>query len=598
MRIIRGTKTHGCEELRSKTLAVSLCLLLLSTTGAARADQYENDAGVMCTYEIDDNENLMQRVPAVFKFQSRISQAKLPVGDVVFETIYVNVKRGDELLCQESFNNVQVIESVLNLEIGRNMSCALDSVIAANPDLKFQICLGNQENCLKPISLSSVPYAIKSSFARSAQKAHYANEAVQCHYAHRMTADADLFTAQKIGYGYHDFHTPTPDQVANLIDLYGDSAMSVPYNYYSGGYIQWTQVDPSSSNLHICAQRVGSNGDPEPLKELVMHAVVTRTLGQMVIDGAATSVTRAEVRDKALTVTRSGIDIHGQADFFDDVTIGESSSHVCEINSILNAKGDVYIGEELGQGELDVYHDARFRGTVTLDKPLSGIAGDVECNACIEPGELVDWDEYDIDISGTAQNAVIAQDAQKAANVECSACIDPSDVSYGDYNIDISGNADNSLALDGQNSSYYRNADNINSGTLGTNRFSAYSDLTAELRLDNNNPNDLLKREQSDNRYFRVLHELHQNAGPGVTNFMNFSDPDHWINTVECMAIHYRYKYNDGNEDIIVYAYPESSSGGVSIQHGYFGSSMKAIKVQNYHNDTIELDLWCLGYGS
>jgi hypothetical protein len=55
--------------------------------------------------------------------------------------------------------------------------------------------------------------------------------------------------------------------------------------------------------------------------------------------------------------------------------------------------------------------------------------------------------------------------------------------------------------LDGQHGSYYQNAGNINTGTLNNARFSAYSDLSAEGRLDNNSTADLLTRSQADDRY-------------------------------------------------------------------------------------------------
>ena len=55
--------------------------------------------------------------------------------------------------------------------------------------------------------------------------------------------------------------------------------------------------------------------------------------------------------------------------------------------------------------------------------------------------------------------------------------------------------------LDGQHGSYYQNATNINAGTLSTNWYSAYSDLTAEGYLDNSAAGDLLTQSQSDARY-------------------------------------------------------------------------------------------------
>ncbi len=359
------------------TILTALCLVLLTGVGPAAADQCFDEAGYSCTYEIE--ELPLQPVPPFFKFQSRISQAKLPVGDVTFSTIYVNVKRGDAQLCSETFNNVMVRDSVLNLEIGRTMSCDLASKIAANDDLKFQVCIGNMENCLKPISLSSVPFAIKATYASLAQKAAKSNEAMQCHYAHRLTADRNLFTNKAIGKGYYDFHTPDTHQIDNLINLY-DSGISVPYlDYYDGGYIQWMQVDPTSTNLHICAQKDDSQHDPMPLDELYMHAQVSRTLGQLVVDGPGNpSQLRMPLEGKALTVTRSGMDVHGPTDLYDNVYVGIHAngaamprqmrideSHVLNDWGVANFYNDVFMGaqDEIDQDTCDINHHLNVDGT-------------------------------------------------------------------------------------------------------------------------------------------------------------------------------------------------------------------------------------------
>jgi len=61
-----------------------------ATASAIDLGDCENTAGYECEYHID--EKPIQKVPSFFKFQSRISQAKLPVGDAVFSNIIVNVK--------------------------------------------------------------------------------------------------------------------------------------------------------------------------------------------------------------------------------------------------------------------------------------------------------------------------------------------------------------------------------------------------------------------------------------------------------------------------------------------------------------------------
>lgn len=146
--------------------------------------------------------NDIQYAPGLFKLQARVSQAKIPVGDAVFDQITVNLVRpadpGGSPACTESIPNVRVRNSVLNLDIGRQMSgCELDQVIAQEQDLAFQICINSPENCLKPIPLGSTPYAIKANYSVVAQKAHAANESVQAHYAHRVTADTELFLGER-----------------------------------------------------------------------------------------------------------------------------------------------------------------------------------------------------------------------------------------------------------------------------------------------------------------------------------------------------------------------------------------------------------------
>src|SRR5690349_11172847 len=122
--------------------AAALCTALgLSATPSAEAQNICNETNCPPTFAI--TEKPLQKVPTTFKFQSRISQAKIPVGDAKLAKVIVNVKRGsDQPLCSETLTDVMVRDSVLNIEIGRSMTCALDEVIAQNNDLSFQVCIG------------------------------------------------------------------------------------------------------------------------------------------------------------------------------------------------------------------------------------------------------------------------------------------------------------------------------------------------------------------------------------------------------------------------------------------------------------------------
>jgi hypothetical protein len=202
-------------------------------------------------------ERPIQKVPTTFKFQSRISQAKMPVGNQTFTTIYVNLVRGtNDVQCSEQLNQVQVRDSVLNIEIGRGFNCQLDEIIAANSDLNFQICIQSKENCLKPVALSSVPYAVKATFSQQAQEAHTADIAAQCHYAHRVTADTGLLSVNnqsQYGVGYYDFATPvSPGALASL---------SMPTGVTNkGGFLQWTPVNPgATSDITVCKRAHNSS---------------------------------------------------------------------------------------------------------------------------------------------------------------------------------------------------------------------------------------------------------------------------------------------------------------------------------------------------
>lgn len=358
---LMSRNTNKClamTRLGAAALAAAMLLMAARPSAAAVNSGPSQEYGLASpAYELAINP--MQKSPAFFKFQAHISQAKLPVGDVVFQTVYVNVKKAETLICQEQFNNVQVRDSVLNVEIGKTMNCALDELLAANSDLLFQVCIGSQENCLKPIALSSVPYSIKSSYSVVSQTANTANTAVQCHYAHRVTADRDLFTTQQLGVGYFDFHTPTPELIGNLVDEF-DTAMSVPSSYWNGGYIQWMQLAPGSNNVHICAQAANSSSEtPIRLDTLVMHADVSHMLGELVVEGKADG----SLATKALVVKR-GVDVFETADFYGDVNVGvfPHADHVCTVNTRLNVNNTLQVG-----AADDPDADAHFYGDVTFE---------------------------------------------------------------------------------------------------------------------------------------------------------------------------------------------------------------------------------------
>lgn len=216
----------------------------------------------------DFSDLTFQKVPSVYKFQARVSQAKLPIGKGVFSEVIVNVLDGSQPVCQEKFQNVEVRDSVLNLELGLNMSCELDEIIAKTTQLALQVCLGSTNSCLKPIELASVPYATKSSFSFKSIEAKKSQEAAVSHYTFRAVADRDLLTQNKIATGYFDF-----------VSFDGKD-----------GFLSWTPVGgQSEKNLTIGGRNKGDDSASVDLNNLMLNANTTRVKSDLSVMGTQTN---------------------------------------------------------------------------------------------------------------------------------------------------------------------------------------------------------------------------------------------------------------------------------------------------------------------
>jgi hypothetical protein len=76
------------------------------------------------------------------------------------------------------------------------------------------------------------------------------------------------------------------------------------------------------------------------------------------------------------------------------------------------------------------------------------------------------------------------------------------------------------------NTSFFTNASNLATGTLSTDLYSAYADLTAEGRLNLSDPSDLLTLQQGDARYLKlsggtITGELSVTGGLGLKDITN-----------------------------------------------------------------------------
>ncbi len=341
---------------------LALLALLIGTLTAAPASAQDvicAPGDEPCGYQIQDV--ALQRVPRTLKYQARVSQAQLPIGEGLFRKVLVNLKRGQRILCKEEFRNVQVIGSVINLEIGRNLSCELDEVIAENHELEFQICLGQPDNCLRSVVMGTAPYAIKATYALHAREAYQAEEAGQAHYAHRLTADSRALDGGELARGYLDMHTPQSAPA-----LYDDDGF---LDYEAGGWLTWTPLREARPTLHISARDHGA-GVPVPLYRLVLAADRTETTGAVDVGSAglhvmgASDITGNTTVHGRLSVERPGGDAPSGARVAGDSVLTGPLS-VAARTTVLSGGIDV-------TGGWDVQGDTRVTGVVRVDPTAGG----------------------------------------------------------------------------------------------------------------------------------------------------------------------------------------------------------------------------------
>ncbi len=387
--------------LASTLAALALAAGVLATPCAARAQAVTCDdtADFPCGYQLRDVK--LQRVPPVLKFQARVSQAKLPLGEGVFNTVFVKLLRGTEVLCLEQFENVQVRGSVLNLEVGRNMSCELGEVLAENAGLRFQVCPGGQDSCLPPIELGAAPYAIKASYAAAAQDADHANVAGQASYAQRATADRDLYLRKTLGTGYFDFYTHPAEQ---CVELYPNPADYAPYE--GGGFLQWTPVrDRGAMNLHIAGKRHGTDSVTE-LDTLKLVSEDTYATGDLTVTPSPGG--------KGLTVTAQGAHVVGDSDVDGQLVVTQRTEvqsggvHVVgdsEVDGAVRIAGRT----DVQSGGVHVVGDSEVAGTLTVSQAMTvqsgglDVTGDSDVAGTLTVGQRLTVQSGGAQVTGDSQ---------------------------------------------------------------------------------------------------------------------------------------------------------------------------------------------------
>lgn len=318
-----------------------------------------------CGYQLDALR--LRKVPATLKVQARVAQSKLPIGEGLFTTIHVKLLRGNEPLCNELFHDVRVVDSVINLELGRNMDCELDEVMADNSELSFQICPGSATNCMRAIALGATPYAIKSSFASVAGQAHTSNVAGQAHYAHRATADDELWQRTTLANGYFDFATPS---IAEMSAIYPNPAMFAPFAH--SGFIAWTPIRARGAmDVHVAGKRHGS-GQLTELTALTLAADDITARGDLSVLPAPSG--------HGLTVATRGAHVTGDSDVDGRLAVSRrlkvraDGAHIVgesRIAGTLSVSG----ATSVAQGGIHVGGDSAVNGTLEVRERLRVTAG-------------------------------------------------------------------------------------------------------------------------------------------------------------------------------------------------------------------------------
>jgi len=332
---------------------MALATLLAGGTARAQSVICNGAADFPCGNQIQNAE--IQRSPTLLKFQARVSQAKLPIADGLFRKILVSLKSGSETLCTEEFHDVRISQSTVNLEIGRNIDCELDQVVAENQELAFQVCIGGATNCLNPVALGATPYSIKSTFAQLAQQAHVSDVAGQAHYAHRASADRDMLQRKELGAGYFDFSTPR-----SAPGLHPAPADFAPFAH--GGFLTWTPMHESAPTLHIAA-RDAVRDTPIPLDRLLLVSNSTETLGRLVVKANGIQVTGASSIDGPTTVIGM-LKVEARTD-------GAPSGMAVQGPGRFTGALDVGRAMTVSGGGLHVTGDSDFDGALSISGALS-----------------------------------------------------------------------------------------------------------------------------------------------------------------------------------------------------------------------------------
>ena len=376
------------------SLVISFVLAVTASPLLAQEVVCDGEGRFPCGFALDSF--AVAPVAPMLNLQARVAQAGMMVDDRTLDQVLVRVLSGRRAICQESFSSVRVMDGMLNLQVGANMSCDLARAMQEHPGLAFQVCLESASSCLKPFGLATVPYAVRAGAAMVALGAKRANRATAANYTHRFAADRDMTFRRKIQIGYFDFLTPSAQEAAPVYSREEFIA------HEDGGIITWSPLrDAAAYELHFAAKDAQSD-TLGLLSELVIHSDRIEISGQVMASSVNISAGGAQVMGDltiggdlvsggTLAVAREGID-------------GANSAEEVEIGGSVTAGQLVtVIGDFSVVGDLDVTGGSTLGGSLDVSLSRSGgVAGGVAVGDTLRVGNALE-----IAGSATASSATL-----------------------------------------------------------------------------------------------------------------------------------------------------------------------------------------------
>jgi hypothetical protein len=329
----------------------------------------------------------MQKAPGYFKFQAQVSQGKLPIGDARFSKVWVSLLNGATPIATEEIPGVVVRDGVLNLEIGQTSAAKFEQAVGTFPQLQVQICIEQTTNCLKPVPIASVPYAIKSTYAYNARYAANASHATECNYTHRAAAEANSWTGSDgTGTGYFDFETPAGIAANKPI-----AGLTIAPKTNRAGFIQWrsaSAVAGDPEEVHLCAQETDpanvNNVLRKPLTSLIVHAESAVFTGAVTVGGKATITGGAAITGETFEVGTAGVSGGTITNIYGPVNVGSAgTTNKITFNGPADVKNTFNVGTNAAGPKTTFLGPVEFKVA-----PLGPVSGNSVTSGAIKDGEV------------------------------------------------------------------------------------------------------------------------------------------------------------------------------------------------------------------